>query len=106
MYGGNLFEKPRYNPKHSRAFELRIGARSAVFKLLCDVLPHLICKREQAELGLAFLTLGKVKMKVIGHRKIHPKKGGTHPILKAVDGEQEIREAAKQNLMLLNKRGA
>lgn len=106
VYGGHLFEKKRKSTKHRQAFELRVCQKAAVEKLLKEVLPHLLIKREQAELGIAFLKLGKVKMEVIGMYRNSSVKGGLHPVSKAAAGEQEAREEMKQNLMLLNKRGA
>ena len=102
-YGGNLFWKKRYSKKHSQAFELRIGNRKTVVDLLTDALPYLMCKKEQAELGLAFLSLGKVKRLII--ERIVNCKGGTTAHLVAIEGEQQVREEFKNKLMLLNKRG-
>lgn len=106
IYGGSLFAKRLASPRHSQAFELRIGNRIAVKSLLCDVLPFLICKKAQAELGLSFLALGKCKMIVVETRRIHPLKGGAHSIMHAAPGEQEARDSLKCQLMILNKRGA
>jgi hypothetical protein len=105
-YGGCLWQKRRYSSKHSQTYELRIGKRVDVGRLLTNLLPYLICKRDQAELGLAFLALGKVKVQMVGTRKIHPTKGGVYPIMKAVPGEQEKRAEIKSKLTVLNARGA
>jgi hypothetical protein len=104
-YGGTIFQKKRYRPNHSASFELRIGKIKEVLRLLEDVTPHLIIKKEQAELARQFLKLGKVKMEVISMRKIHPTKGGLHPVLQALPGEQDIRKDFKEKLMSMNVRG-
>lgn len=105
VYGGSIFAKKRYSTQHSVAFELRLAKRSQVNQLLNDVIPYLICKRQQAELGLAFLAMGRVKREVVGRRKFHPTKGGTVPLLRVVAGEQETRRAMKAELSKLNQRG-
>jgi hypothetical protein len=105
-YGGSIFQKRRYKPNHSPSYELRICTRKQTQRILADVLPFLICKKNQAELGLSFLRLGKVRKEVIGRRRFHPTKGGTVPLVRVMPGEQEVRREIKANLSLLNKRGA
>jgi len=99
VYGGNLFQKKRYKAAHSSAFELRIGKRSDVERLLSDVLPYLIIKREQAEIGLAFLQLRRVKMEVT------LKRGKSWPLFKGNESDIEARAQMKQQLSVLNARG-
>src|SRR6516164_928147 len=100
-YGGSLFQKRRYKSNHSPSYELRLSTRKLTQRLLTDVLPFLICKKSQAELGLSFLRLGKVRREVIGRRRFHPTKGGTVPLMKVVPGEQEARREMKANLSVL-----
>ena len=104
QYGGNLFEKKRRDSKHAKAYELRIGKRAEVSRLLIDLLPYLICKKAQAELALAFLALGTIKKEICG--RVSNRNGGTTARLVAPEGSQERREAMKQRLQLLNRRGA
>lgn len=104
-FGGNMIQKKRHSVKHAQAFELRIGNRDSVRKLLTYIQPFVIIKKEQVSLGLRFLDLGRVRMSVIGHRRIHSMKGGTHPIVQALPGEQEKRLAMKSELSKLNARG-
>lgn len=105
VYGGTIFAKPRRSLRHAPAFELRVGKRQDVQRLLTDVAPFMLVKREQVEVGLTFLALGRCRMIVVGHRRIHPIKGGTHPILKAAPGEQELRQDLKARLNGFNTRG-
>ena len=99
VYGGNLFAKKRRSSLHSVAYELRVGKREDVKRLLVDILPYLIIKREQAELGLAFLKLGRVRMEVA------TKRGKSWPIFKGNESDIALRADMKEHLGILNSRG-
>lgn len=98
-WGGTIFQKKRHSSRHSQTYELRIGKRAEVGRLLESVLPHLLIKQKQAELGLEFLKLGRVRMVLKTNR------GKAWPIFAGSDEDARTRAEFKQNLSELNKRG-
>lgn len=104
-YGGKIYSKVRYSPAHNQAYEWFLQNTEEVRAFLTDIEPYCLIKVPQVRLGLEFLSLGKMQMIVTGTRRIHPDKGGSSPILKAVEEDVQIRESFKQDLTELNRRG-
>jgi hypothetical protein len=109
-FGGRLYPKARRKANHAPAWELFFTKQHEAAGVLEAMLPHLKIKRAQAELGLAFVKLGKMKKICVGRRPIsyfqngRQIKGHTAPILELVPGEVAVREDFKQQLSKLNAR--
>jgi hypothetical protein len=93
IYGGYIYEKARYSKKHAPTFEWVLMQRQACSKMLADILPFTKIKIKQVQLAQDFLSLGFIK------------KSGVWPTFNALPEELALRDAYKEKLSLLNKRG-
>lgn len=99
FYGGTIFQKKRYRANHATSYELRIGRKAQVARLLQESYPYMLIKQKQAELALAFLKMPRVRMEKTADR------GKSWPLFKANESDIACRAKLKSELTELNKKG-
>jgi hypothetical protein len=99
LFGGKIYQKARKLPQHRPAFELTIFRRAETKALLEALLPHLIMKREQADLALRLLSLGKIRKEMVQAR------GKTWPLFRSLPSDVADREEIRQRMQIINGRG-
>lgn len=98
VLGGKIYPKRRKESKHAQAYELNLIRKADIAYFIETVGPYVRVKWPQLELVLSFIKLPKSRLDYIGRDK-------TWPLIQANLEDVAQREAMKQKLTELNKRG-